>query len=123
MSKKDYVDYFIEQANKEPKHTWRCEPRIKSTLDTFAELRPECIPVGSKSSLYSGARKIVTEIGEQDAVRFVRLADQRMIEKELTVKDLHSYYWLVPEWKAGRLKDEKDLQQYVSGKYAELYED
>jgi len=118
MSKKDYLDYFIDNANKEQKHTWRCEPKIKSTLDVFAELRPECVPRGSKSSLYSGARFLVTEVGENDAPLFVRLADEVMRNEKLEVKSPRSYAWLLPKWRRGELKDEQSEQsrrRYTEG--------
>ena len=118
MTKKDYLDYFIDNANKEQKITWRCEPKIKTTLDKFAELRPECVPRGSKSSLYAAARFIVTEIGENDAPVFVRLADEIMSEKNLDVKDPRSYAWLLPRWRRGELRDDQSEQsrrRYTEG--------
>lgn len=108
---------WLEHSQK-ARNEWRCEPRIKSTLDKFAELRPECVPRGSKSSLYSAARFIVTEVGENDAPIFIRLADEHMREKELEVKSPRSYGWLLPMWRRGDLKDEQsenERRRYLQG--------
>ena len=117
-TKKDYVDYFLDTMNKEKKHTWRCETRIKSTLDVFAKLRPECIMKHRMSYLYKYARIIVDEVGENDAPTFVRLADDWMRERDLSVDSLKSLEHLLDDWKTGELKDEQsehERRRYLEG--------
>jgi len=78
------------------------------TLTAFWKIRPECIPNGSKASLYASARPLVEEIGEIDTPKFIEWADEIMRKKELSVKDLRSYMWLVGEWRSMEHDPTKD---------------
>jgi Flp pilus assembly pilin Flp len=81
---------------------WRCEDRIKGTLDAFIEAAgDDWMPrsdVGRRS-MYASARPIVDEIGEDQAPPFVRWAVGVMRRKGLDVKDLRSLAFLLPTWR------------------------
>lgn len=74
-----------------------------ATLVAFEEEWPECVPVGSKSFLYKTAKKLITEIGEADAPKFVHWASNiiKTEKPELIdgVKSLDSFSFLHGKWR------------------------
>jgi len=94
-------EVLLASLKPETSKQWRCEEPLKPLLTAFAECWPECIPRGSKSSLYASARVILREVGEAQGDKFVRWAHE-IIKHEsphLYVKDLRSLAFLVPRWR------------------------
>ncbi len=83
------------------KYPWRCEDEIKGALDAFADLWPECIPRGSKASLYAAARELVREVGEANAPRFIEWAHDLITRQnpDLHIKTPRSLLFLVAKWR------------------------
>lgn len=94
--------------SKDPHKQWKCEDIIKPMLTEFAKHYPECVPRGSKSSIYASARDLLPEVGAHDSAKFVEWACQKikheMPEVHEKVKNLRSLMFLVPEWRR-RSKD------------------
>jgi hypothetical protein len=79
---------------------WRCEERIRPTLDAFFEGWPDT-PHSSpevRGGHYAAVRVLVEELGETDAPVFVRWAKDN-IDKRLSVKTTRSLMYLIPEWR------------------------
>jgi hypothetical protein len=92
-------DAFKPEASKR----WNCEDEIKPMLTAFSEEWPECVPSGSKSSLYASARKVIAEVGEAKSAEFIHWASQEVKRKSpdvaVNVKDLRSLMFKVPAWR------------------------
>jgi hypothetical protein len=78
---------------------------LRPALDAFAQVRPELVPRGSKSSLYAAMRDLIDETGEGPAVEFIPWADRTMRDKNLDVKSPRSYLWLVGRWRTKTPQD------------------
>jgi hypothetical protein len=83
---------------------WRCEERIRTTLDAFVECWPLHMPRSSevRREHYAGARALVNEVGEMEAPAFLRWA-ATVVESEcrhLPIKTARSLMFLIPRWRA-----------------------
>jgi len=103
------------------RRAFRCEDRIRSTLDAFADLHPELIPRSGEGrrSLYAAARFVVEEVGEEQAPAFLRWADRKMVEKQMWPKSPRSYGWLFGEWRKMGGGDYEMRGRYLEGGLAE----
>jgi len=86
---------------------WSSAPDdCRSALVAFAEEWPECIPLGSKSFLIKTAKKLVGEVGENDAPQFIHWASQivKYDKQELidSIKSLDSFSFLIGKWRRER---------------------